>query len=64
MKKLRIKIKGGAEYDARTDAKGLYCYLSRSGVAKKIKRGYNKRLRKHIKLYDKAKVKYSDSDNT
>ena len=64
MKKLRIKLKNGYEYDALTSARKFYCYLHRAGVAKKIKRGYNKRLRKHIKLYDKAKVKYSDSDNT
>jgi hypothetical protein len=64
MKKLRIKLKGGAEYDALTDTKRWYCYLSRAGVAKKIKRGYNKRLRKHIRLYDKSKVQYSDGDNT
>jgi len=39
-------MKGGAEYDAFTDWKKYYCYLSRSGVAKSIKRGYNKRFRK------------------
>ena len=42
----KIPMKGGAEYDAFTDWKKYYCYLSRSGVAKSIKRGYNKRFRK------------------
>ena len=42
----RIKLKGGDEYDALTSARKFYCYLARSGVAKKIKRGYNKRFRK------------------
>ena len=51
-------MKGGAEYDALTSAKHLYCYLTKSGVSKSIKRGYNKRFRKHNKdvtqkeLYD------------
>jgi hypothetical protein len=64
MKKLRIKLKGVAEFDALTSARKYYCYLTKSGVAKKIKRGYNKRFRKEVKLYDKSKVKYCDSDNT
>ena len=42
----RIKMRGGDEYDALTSARKFYCYLARSGVAKKIKRGYNKRFRK------------------
>ena len=45
----RIKLRGGDEYDALTPARKFYCYLSRSGVAKKIKRGYNKRFRKEGK---------------
>lgn len=45
----KIPMKGGAEYDAFTPWKKYYCYLSRSGVAKKIKRGYNKRFRKEGK---------------
>ncbi len=42
----RIKLRGGNEYDALTPARKFYLYLARSGVAKKIKRGYNKRFRK------------------
>ena len=45
----KIKMKGGAEYDALTSANQFYCYLARSGVAKSIKRGYNKRFRKEGK---------------
>ena len=45
----RIPLKSGDEYDALTPARKFYCYLARSGVAKKIKRGYNKRFRKEGK---------------
>ena len=37
--KRRIKMKGGAEYDAlHRYSRGIYCYLTRSKTAKKIKR--------------------------
>ena len=49
-KRPKIKMKGGAEWDALTDAKGFYCYLSRPGVSASIKKGYNKRFRKQGKL--------------
>ena len=49
MKKKRIPMKGGAEWDALTKARKYYCYLANSGVAKKIKRQYNKRFRKEGK---------------
>jgi len=45
-KKKRIPLKGAAEYDALTKARKWYVYLTKSGVAKSIKRGYNKRFRK------------------
>ena len=45
-KKPRIPLKSGDEYDALTSARKIYCYLANSGVAKKIKRKYNKRFRK------------------
>ena len=45
-KKKRIPLKGGAEYDALTSARKYYIYLTNSGVAKSIKRSYNKRFRK------------------
>ena len=45
-KKKRIPLKGGAEYDALTSARKYYIYLTNSGVAKSIKRGYNKRFRR------------------
>jgi len=37
------------EADVLTDARKYYCYTSRPGVCKKIKRAYNKRERKWIK---------------
>lgn len=42
----RIPLKGGDEYDALTSARKFYCYLTNSGVAKSIKKKYNKRFRK------------------
>ena len=50
MKKERIPLKGGAEWDALTYARKWYCYLTKPGVAKSIKKGYNKRFRKKGKL--------------
>tara|TARA_R110002073_G_scaffold4067_4_gene27296 strand:- start:652 stop:816 length:165 start_codon:yes stop_codon:yes gene_type:complete len=52
----RIPMKGGAEYDALTDARKYYCYLTKSGVTKSIKRGYNKRFRKHNKEIIKENI--------
>lgn len=49
MKKDKIPLKGGDEYDALTKARKLYKYLGKSKVVKKIKRKYNKRFRKHMK---------------
>ena len=43
----RIPMKGGDEYDALTKARKFY--LWKAGRVKKIKRAYNKRLRKHNK---------------
>jgi len=40
---MRIKLKSGDEYDALTKAKKYFKW--RAGQRKKIKRGYNKRLR-------------------
>jgi len=45
----RIPLKGGDEYDALTKARKFYCYLTKPGVVKKIKRKYNKRFRKNGK---------------
>jgi hypothetical protein len=42
-------MKGGDEYDALTSARKFYVYLTRSGVAKAIKKKYNKRFRRHQK---------------
>lgn len=42
-------MKGGDEFDALTKARKYYVYLTRSGVAKKIKQQYNKRFRKKQK---------------
>ena len=49
-KKERIPLKGGAEFDALTSARKFYCYLTKPGIAKKIKRQYNKRFRKQGKV--------------
>ena len=38
-------MKGAEEYDALTQWRRVICYLGKSGVAKKIKRKYNKRVR-------------------
>ena len=48
-KKERIPMKGGDEFDALTSARKFYVYLTRSGVAKAIKKKYNKRFRRHQK---------------
>jgi hypothetical protein len=45
---MRIPLKYGDEYDALTKAKNYYHW--RPGQRKRIKRGYNKRIRKQIKL--------------
>lgn len=42
-------MKGGDEYDALTSTRKFYVYLTRSGVAKAIKKKYNKRFRRHQK---------------
>ena len=46
----RIPMKGGDEYDGLTKARRFY--LWKAGQLKKIKRAYNKRLRKHNKEVD------------
>ena len=46
----KIKMKGGSEWDALSrEARGFYCYLDKSKIVKKIKRGYNKRFRQEGK---------------
>ncbi|MEJ6808426.1 MAG: hypothetical protein QNK64_10180 [Saprospiraceae bacterium] len=49
-KKERIPLKGGAEWDALTKARKWYCYLTKPGVTKSIKKGYNKRFRYQGKI--------------
>jgi len=50
MKKLRIPLKGGDEFDCFSSVRRrIFCYLSKPGVTKKIKRQYNKRFRKRGK---------------
>ena len=48
-KKERIRLKGGAEWDALTPARKWYKYLTSPGVTASIKKGYNKRFRKNGK---------------
>jgi hypothetical protein len=43
----KIPLKGGDEYDGLTKARKFYHW--KAGQLKKIKRAYNKRLRKHNK---------------
>jgi len=43
----RVPLKGGEQYRALTKARKFYIW--RAGQLKKIKRAYNKRLRKHNK---------------
>ena len=50
MKKKRITLKGGDEFDALTPARKWYKYLTSPGVTKSIKKGYNKRFRKQGKM--------------
>jgi hypothetical protein len=45
----KIPTNDGDEYDAFGYGRQMYCYLARSGVAKSIKRKYNKRFRKEGK---------------
>jgi len=54
----RIKLKGGDEYDALTKAKKFYSW--KPGERKKIKRSYNKRLRKCA--YDGDEIGSTDVD--
>lgn len=45
----RIPLKSGDEYDALTRARRYLVYLTRPGVAKRIKRAYNRRFRRVVK---------------
>ena len=57
MKEGRIEpMKGAEEYDALTKWRRVICYLSKSGVAKKIKRKYNKRVRQSGKKEIKQEI--------
>ena len=47
MAKGLVPLKGGEEYDALTRARKFYHW--RPGVLRKIKRGYNKRVRREAK---------------
>jgi hypothetical protein len=44
-----IRFKNGGEQDALTKARKVYCYTGRAGVCKKIKRKYNRRVRRKTK---------------
>ena len=46
----RIPMKGGAEMDVFSRWRKVVCYLSRPGVCKGVKRGYNKRSRRAAKM--------------
>jgi len=42
-------MRSGGEYDALTSARRWYCYLKRPGVAKAVKKAFNKRRRRIAK---------------
>ncbi len=44
-----IPLKGGDEQDVLTKARAVYCYTCRAGVCKRIKRRYNRRVRRTLK---------------
>lgn len=46
----RIPMKGGAEMDVFSRWRKIMCYTSRPGVCKRVKRGYNKRVRRAAKM--------------
>lgn len=46
----RIPVKGGAEEDVFSGWRKVLCYTSRPGVCKRVKRGYNKRVRRAAKM--------------
>jgi len=54
----RIKLKSGDEYDALTAWRRYYNW--KAGQLKKIKRGYNKRLRKKTKQSVKLAIDKED----
>jgi hypothetical protein len=47
----RIPLKGGDEQDVFSQyARSVHCYTQRSGVCQAIKRKYNRRLRRIVRL--------------
>lgn len=46
---IKIPLKGGLESDVFSKWRSRLCYTSRSGVCKKAKRSYNKRLRRMLR---------------
>lgn len=52
----RIALKSGCEFDILTKARRLYTYAKRPGVAKGIKKQYNKRFRKTLKSMMKEQL--------
>ena len=43
------KLDGDGEWDAFSSWRKVYCYLKKPGVVRKIKRRFNKRIRKEEK---------------
>ena len=48
--RMLIRFKGGREEDVLTSSRGVHCYASRAGVCKRIKRKYNRKIRRMMKL--------------
>ena len=45
----REKLKGGDEYDILTRARRRYCYTNKPGVCRKVKRRFNRRMRRETR---------------
>lgn len=52
--KIRIPLVGGWEYDCLTKARKYYRW--KSGTVKRVKLGYNRRLRKYLKHQDRLEL--------
>lgn len=60
MKKLRIKLRGGLEYDLLTRWRHRLVYAGRPGICKFAKRQYNRRLRRNLREEDRHGIPHVD----
>jgi len=54
------RIRSGDEYDALTKARRYYKYLQRSGIAARVKKAFNKRVRRITKQNVREELKETD----